>query len=421
MAVSSDNTLRRSSGWWSAAAVLAFAPAAAAQEPCFERLDNGVDMTGWQKSTTNPHGPGDGWTVEDGAFVGRQTSGQQGGILMTDASYEDVEVLFEVKIDWGCDSGFFFRTTAGSRAYQVTIDHLPDSGVGTIWGEGFSPELREIPYFLTNDGNAAVVAPNQEQTPIFDLADWPTLWDPMAFNEIRARIEGSPPHIQVWISGTKVMDFTDATLRGDVGTSGPLAIQVHSGSRWIQDGTVAFKNIRARDLSVPCEDPGSAGAGGMAGTAGTSSGGQTSGGSGTAGQAAGGAGLGGLAGNAGAGRAGQGGAAAGGTSGGGGMARGGSSGGDAASGGQPASGGGGVGGGASGTLGNGGASAGNAGGTAGGGPKATESDGACGCRVAGREREHGTLAIFLGVAGVAVRAMRRRRHPREFRTGSGRA
>src|SRR6185503_18931246 len=99
--------------------------AARAHEACFKRLDSGVDMTGWHRSTTNHHGPGLGWTVENGALVGRQTAGNQGGLLMTDAMYKDVEVVFEVKVDWGCDSGFFFRTTAGDRAYQVLIDHLP--------------------------------------------------------------------------------------------------------------------------------------------------------------------------------------------------------------------------------------------------------------------------------------------------------
>src|SRR6188768_3175091 len=85
-----------------------FAGTAEAQEACFVRLDSGTDMSGWHVSQTNHHGPGDGWRFEDGALVGRQTSGQQGGLLMTDASYSDVEVVFEVKIDWGCDSGFFF-------------------------------------------------------------------------------------------------------------------------------------------------------------------------------------------------------------------------------------------------------------------------------------------------------------------------
>jgi len=47
--------------------------AARAQEACFKRLDTGLDMTGWHRSTTNHHGAGLGWTVENGALVGRQT------------------------------------------------------------------------------------------------------------------------------------------------------------------------------------------------------------------------------------------------------------------------------------------------------------------------------------------------------------
>ena len=262
-------------------ALLALAPTAAAQEVCFERIDTGTDMSGWHKSTTNPHGPGDGWTVENGALVGRQTAGQQGGVLMTDASYQDVEVIFQVKITWGCDSGFFFRTTEGARAYQVNVDHLAESGVGTIWGEYFAQELREIPYWLTDMGAAAVVAPDQSKTPIFDLAMWPTLWNPTDFNEIRARIEGNPPHIQVWVSGTKVMDFTDGMVRSEIDASGPLAIQVHNGGRWIEGGTVAFKNIRVRDLSVVCEDPNPSGGAGGGGAGGGGAGG---GGAGAGGQ-----------------------------------------------------------------------------------------------------------------------------------------
>ncbi len=262
-----------------AAAVLLLARVAPAQEACFERLDNGVDMSGWVKSTTNPHGPGDGWTVEDGAFVGRQTDGQQGGILMTEQSYQDVEVILEVRVDWGCDSGLFFRTTEGARAYQVTIDHIDDSAVGTIWGESFSQELRAIPYWLTDGGSTAIVAPDGSGQPMFDLSLWPTIWDPTDFNEIRARIEGNPPNIQVWISGTQVTDFTDSMLRSEVNESGPLAIQVHNGGRWTADGSVAFRNIRARDLSVPCEDP-VEGEGGAGGEGGESTGGESGGGSG---------------------------------------------------------------------------------------------------------------------------------------------
>ncbi|HEX6276701.1 MAG TPA: DUF1080 domain-containing protein [Polyangiaceae bacterium] len=242
---------------WPILAILCESGSARAQDACFERLDNGVDLTGWVRSTTNHHGPGDGWSVEDGAFTGRQSSGQQGGILMTTKRYADVEVILEVKIDWGCDSGVFFRTTAGDRAYQVNVDHLEDSGVGTIYGEGFSTELLERPFTLTNGGMTAVA--EQGQTPIFDLATWSTLWNPTGFNEIRSRIEGNPPRIQSWISGVKVMDFTDGRVRSEIDASGPLAIQVHSGSRWAQGGAVRFRNIRARDLTMPCNPPMDAG------------------------------------------------------------------------------------------------------------------------------------------------------------------
>lgn len=240
--------------------------AARAEDKCFTRLDNGVDMTGWKRSATNHHGPGEGWAVEGGAFVGKQTAGNKGGILMTEKSYKDVEVIFEVKIDWGCDSGFFFRTTAGDRAYQVNIDHLQDAGVGTIYGEGFAQELRYRPYFLSNNGSTATKDP--VLTPIFDLTKWPTIWKPTDFNEMRARVEGNPPHMQVWIAGTQVMDYTDTLLRAEIDAQGPLAIQVHGGAeRWIPNGSVSFRNIRVKDLTLPC-DPGAGGAGGSGGSAG---------------------------------------------------------------------------------------------------------------------------------------------------------
>jgi hypothetical protein len=286
---------------------LCCAGTALAQEPCFERIDTGTDMTGWHASATNHHGPGAGWTVEGGALVGRQTGNQQGGILMTDKLYRDVEVVFQVKIDWGCDSGFFFRTTAGDRAYQVNVDHLAESGVGTIYGESFAQELRAIPYWLTNNGNAAIVAPDQNQEPIFDLSLWPTLWHPTEFNEIRARVEGNPPHMQVWISGTKVMDFTDGKQRNEIDATGPLAIQVHGGTRWIPNGTVSYKNIRVKDLTVACNDPGmggsgGGGAGGAAGEgAGGGSGGTGAGGGGPSGASGAGSSSGGGGGSSGAG------------------------------------------------------------------------------------------------------------------------
>lgn len=170
---------------------LLWAPEARSAEPCFVRLDNGQDLSGWHPSATNHHGPGDNWLVEEGALVGRQKPGQLGGILMTDQSYSDVEAVFEVKIDWGCDSGFFLRTTAGDRAYQACIDYLPDSSVGSIYGEGFNGGLLVMPYTLTGGGAAALKAGGQQ--PLFDVADWPNLAHERLQRAARAHRRQSAP------------------------------------------------------------------------------------------------------------------------------------------------------------------------------------------------------------------------------------
>jgi hypothetical protein len=64
----------------------------------------------------------------------------------------------------------------------------------------------------------------------------------------------------------QVMDFTDQTLRNEIDAQGPMAIQVHSGTRWIEKGSVSYRNIRVKDLTVPCNepDPGTVGSGGAA-------------------------------------------------------------------------------------------------------------------------------------------------------------
>lgn len=241
------------------AALFCSAPGARAGE-CVERLDTGVDLTGWSPSATNQHGPGEGWTVEDGAIVGRQTGAQLGGILMSDRSYSDVGVSFEVQIDWGCDSGFFLRTTDGDRAYQVLIDHVEKGGIGTLYGEGFETNFAVMPFTLADEGHTAVAA--RGQTPGFDLEQWATLWQPAEFNSLRVRMTGSPPRIQVWISDVQVMDATDDRLRSEIAVAGPLALQVHSGARWTTDGAVRFRNIVAEDLTSCVEGEPAAGAAG---------------------------------------------------------------------------------------------------------------------------------------------------------------
>jgi len=136
------------------------------------------------------------------------------------------------------------RTTAGDRAYQVNVDHLADAGVGTIYGE-VREELRYRPYYLTDMGATPVRIPSSRR--IFDLAKWPTIWKPTEFNEIARASRGNPPHMQVWISGLQVMDYTDVMKRTENRRERAARIQVHGGpDRWKANGSVQFRNIRVR-------------------------------------------------------------------------------------------------------------------------------------------------------------------------------
>jgi len=91
----------------------------------FTPIFNGRDLSGWHISKTNHHGTTPDFRVVHGAIVGTQNPREQGGILLTDKKYRNVEVYMEVKPDWGCDSGLFLRSSEAGEAYQVMLDDLP--------------------------------------------------------------------------------------------------------------------------------------------------------------------------------------------------------------------------------------------------------------------------------------------------------
>jgi len=75
----------------------------------FTPIFNGKDLSGWHISKTNHHGTTPDYRVLHGMIVGNQSPIGQGGILLTDKRYKNVEVYMEVKPDWGNDSGLFLR------------------------------------------------------------------------------------------------------------------------------------------------------------------------------------------------------------------------------------------------------------------------------------------------------------------------
>jgi hypothetical protein len=163
----------------------------------------------------------------------------------------------EVKPDWGCDSGLFLRSSEAGEAYQVTLDYLPGGSLGSIYGEGLqdvraanAPARGAAP--ARGSAPAAPVVggiPLGATAPIGD-APWMKVWKREDWNTIRARIEGDVPHIQAWINGTQVLDFTDTANHAKDGiTSGPIAIQVHGGAeRWVPGGFWRWRVIAVKEL-----------------------------------------------------------------------------------------------------------------------------------------------------------------------------
>lgn len=218
---------------------------AAAIPDGFTPIFNGTDLSGWHVSRTNSHGSTPDFRVIHKLIVGTQNSAGEGGVLLTDKKYKNVEVFMEVKPDWGCDSGLFLRSSEAGQAYQVTMDYLPGGTMGGIYGEGLQGVGAGAPPAL-----GAAAPPNPATA-------WMKAWRREEWNTVRARIEGSVPHIMVWINDQLVTDYTDTANHAfDGAADGMIAIQVHRNGesngvrymRWVPGGFWRWRTIAVKTL-----------------------------------------------------------------------------------------------------------------------------------------------------------------------------
>jgi hypothetical protein len=258
----------------------------------FVPIFNGQNLTGWHVSPDNHHGVTPDFRVVNGAIVGAQSPFGDGGILLTDKSYRNFELYLEVRPDYGCDSGIFFRSTESGHAYQITMDYLPGGSMGrliteTINGAGGTDRaailaMKGLPPSATPAGastgapaggrgatpaGAPAGAPaaggragGPPRTPVVagiplgmttpnGEDPWMKVWKREAWNTVRVRVEGDIPHVMVWINDQVVTDTQEKTNRAEGGVvSGPIAIQIHGGNRWVQAGFWRWRNIGIKEL-----------------------------------------------------------------------------------------------------------------------------------------------------------------------------
>ncbi len=190
----------------------------------FTNISAGPNLKGWHVSQVNHHG-NTAWKVEDGVLTATQDKKDNGGIVLTDKKYKNFEVYLEMNPDFGCDSGLFLRSTEKGEAYQVTLDYLPGGTMGGIYGEALKD-----------------VRGGQPQ-------NWEQHWKKGEWNSIRARIEGAAPHIQVWMNGDLVTDWTDtANHLPDGAEEGMIAVQVHGGNRCSPGLYHRYRNVAIKEL-----------------------------------------------------------------------------------------------------------------------------------------------------------------------------
>jgi hypothetical protein len=237
----------------------------------FTPIFNGKDLTGWHVSKTNHHGITPDYHVQHGMIVGSQRPLGSGGILLTDRKFRNYEVYMEVKPDWGCDSGIFLRSTESGAAYQVTMDFLPNGGMGNVIGEGGMTGVGgrgrggapaaaaagrgAAPAAAQPAARGAAPAQPAGPPPGFgqgNQADrpWVKVWKRDDWNSVRVRMEGEIPHVTVWFNDVQITDFTDVANNAIGGiTEGPIAIQVHGGpQRWVQGGFWRWRNLGIKEL-----------------------------------------------------------------------------------------------------------------------------------------------------------------------------
>lgn len=236
----------------SAASAIPFSPAARAADDTggWISIFDGQSLAGWKPTAKSPHSKASGnktggnWRVEKGIIVGSQDTPGNGGLLLTEALYGDVEVSLEMNNDFGPDSGLFLRCTEDGKAYQCLIDYHAAGTIGGILGEGIWKRRGVRNYSFGDQPDIITLNENAQPCPVTP-EEWRTFWKVGQWNEIRARITGDPPTITTWVNGRQILTHTEpASVHS---ATGHIGLQIHGGAVGA-NGVVRYRNIRVRKL-----------------------------------------------------------------------------------------------------------------------------------------------------------------------------
>jgi hypothetical protein len=183
-------------------------------------LFDGQTLKGWKQL-----GGAADYQVKDGAIVGSSRPGVPNSFLVTEKTFGDFVLEFEVRQDVGpTNSGVQFRSLSTPdfengrvHGYQTDIDPSPRQWSGSIYEEA------RRGWFYTGELNPPAKA-------LYKFGQWN-----------HYRVEAIGPRLRVWINGGAVADvIDDATAEGFIG------LQVHS----INNAEEAGRTVSWRKLTV---------------------------------------------------------------------------------------------------------------------------------------------------------------------------
>jgi len=199
--------------------VLLSAAAASFAEEGFSSLFDGKSLDGW----TQRNGKAT-YRVEDGAIVGRTAKNSPNSFLCTDKAYCDFELLFEVDVDCGLNSGVQIRSRS-SEDYKNERVHGPQVEIECAPGESG--------YIYGEATGRGWLSPDRSVKDAYTNGQWN-----------RYRVLAVGPRVQVWVNDVPVADLTDEASS----KCGVIGLQVHRvGDRGPFE--VRWRNIRIKDLA----------------------------------------------------------------------------------------------------------------------------------------------------------------------------
>jgi len=198
--------------------VLAFVLSASlmgAEEPV-KILFDGKSLDGWVAVGLAK------WRAEDGVLVGGQDGyPKRSGLIHTKDTFKDFDLSLEFMIDehGKYNSGVYLRNTPGEKrrtGYQINLGRgAADEPVGLYLNE----------WLDKGDADDKVRKP----------MDW---------NLLRIRARGA--HIEAWLNGVKIVDYSDPKPTKELLQAGTLAFQTYGAQG--HSGWVKFRNITIQEL-----------------------------------------------------------------------------------------------------------------------------------------------------------------------------